>query len=206
MSRKTLTFLFSLLSILGYGVFVFAVGSVPGQDIPFAPGQELNPECAPTDPFCKVSLLPLITHLTGGATVGYEQGNTLLGGLPIKGFANAYSDDGFASILGTITGDFTDVGGAPLSMLVGYQPLGPGGSSTINIGRDNNTDQSNLTIRCQQVIAGYWCNYRIYMLIHQGQVYGFNFNGGVDYYNFPSVLTQLQVKSSDTYLITSSAG
>ncbi len=48
--RKILLTVFTILSIVGYGAFVFAATG------PFAPGAELNPGCSYTDPNCTVDL------------------------------------------------------------------------------------------------------------------------------------------------------
>jgi hypothetical protein len=181
--RKILFSAITILSIVGYGVFVFAIGSVPGQDIPFTPGQELNPQCSPTDPFCKVSLSPLLTHLTGGAIAEYDQGDTILGGIPIKGIGNVYSSDP-SYILGEIFGDFTGVGEASKSLLLGYQKFGPGAHSVLNIGRDDISDETNFSIETSSD-AGY--SSKIYLSSNLTGTGIQFFFGGNNFYNFPSV-------------------
>ncbi len=66
--RKTLTVSFSLLSILGYGIFVFAAAPTGG----YLPAQTLNPNCAPGDTDCFVA--PYFINTTGNtAWLGYDQ-------------------------------------------------------------------------------------------------------------------------------------
>jgi len=75
--RKILLTLFTILSIVGYGAFVFAAPSLGSGG--FIPGETLNPDCMPGDTLydCKV------------------QGGWLLGG-------NEGTDGGVTDFIGTI--------------------------------------------------------------------------------------------------------
>ncbi len=70
-SRKTLIATFSILSIVGYGAFVFAVAPPGG----YLPGQTLNPDCGPldNDPNCFVQIVSngvtSINGITGQANI-----------------------------------------------------------------------------------------------------------------------------------------
>lgn len=189
LGRKTLFSAVTILSIFGYGVFVFAVTPTPGQDTEFSPGETLNPtNCSPGDTFCKIKAVrfPLSTDLSGGAVAKYDQGDTVLGGIPIKGIANVYSGDNLAdTFLGEIFGDFSGVGGASNAMVLGYSSFaGTGPQIGLNLDYDDVDDVSQLSIRTKNSAGG---DARIYMNADGiGGNIQFDFSGS-DYYNFPHI-------------------
>jgi hypothetical protein len=70
--RKILFLTFSVLSILGYGFFVFAAPPGPGG---YNPGETLDPECTPGQLLPE----PCIVQLTGGGSVTADNGLTVTG-------------------------------------------------------------------------------------------------------------------------------
>jgi hypothetical protein len=69
MKQKSLFIIFTVISIIGYGAFVYAAAPIGG----YTPGQTLNPDCAPGDVDCIVAL-PASWSLTGNS--GTDSGVT----------------------------------------------------------------------------------------------------------------------------------
>ncbi len=77
LGRKTLFSAITILSILGYGVFVFAIAPTGG----YAPGETLNPDCMSGDIDCNVQMAVSIGSSVIGGTpnqVLYSDANGLL--------------------------------------------------------------------------------------------------------------------------------
>ena len=97
MKQKSLFIIFTVISIIGYGAFVYAAAPIGG----YTPGQTLNPDCAPGDVDCVVAL-PASWSLTGNS--GTIAGTNFLGttdnqGLVFKTNNNQtgyISDDGLS--------------------------------------------------------------------------------------------------------------
>jgi hypothetical protein len=163
MSRKFLTLTFSILSIIGYGVFVFAVGPIPGHDTEFAPGQTLDPlNCSPGAPFCTVDISSGGTSsITVGNSVYQPVTSTNIGGFGIfKGSGNMGIDNiahtiglmGIIDLSGFGTGgpdmpgmqyvlDYTHV-----SSGVGTVSVGPDGSGSTKVDLSNHSGTNKTTI------------------------------------------------------------
>ena len=103
MSRKTLTFCLSVLSILGYGVIVFAVAPIGGVNTEFNPGQTLDPiNCSPGDTYCKV-------HIAVGTGFTIDTAQNMFAGTDAGSSLGGGIDNFFAGIgsgAATTTGNY----------------------------------------------------------------------------------------------------
>ncbi len=86
--KKFLFSFFSIISIIGYGVFVFAAAPSGG----YTPGQILDPDCAPGDVDCVVAL-PTGGSVTADNGLTATSGNVQLGGLLTQN--TTVSQDGY---------------------------------------------------------------------------------------------------------------
>lgn len=86
--KKFLFSFFSIISIIGYGVFVFAAAPSGG----YTPGQILDPDCAPGDVDCVVTL-PTGGSVTADNGLTATSGNVQLGGLLTQN--TTVSQDGY---------------------------------------------------------------------------------------------------------------
>jgi len=139
--RKTLFSAVTILSIVGYGIFVFAAAPLGG----YAPGETLDPiDCSPGDTDCKVKMF-LSTTLPGSIDVKYEQTDDFLGlGIPAAG-QTWDAGTGGVSLIATIDGTLT--GGFKNQTHVGYLTLGgPGATANMMAFYDDINDESSVTL------------------------------------------------------------
>jgi hypothetical protein len=175
--RKTLFSTITILSILGYGIFVFAVAPTGG----YEPGETLNPtDCFPDDTDCKVKMF-LATTLSSPVDVVYEQSEDFLGlGIPGAGQVWDTGTGGY-NIIGSI--DATSFGGTPDTTIVGYLSLGPGAGAISNYDYDAGADESTIQIDARNN-AGKQATIQLNTNPSNASL-GFHFNGGASY-NFPN--------------------
>ena len=179
--RKTLFSAVTLLSIIGYGVFVFAIAPSGG----YAPGETLDPVgCSPGTPDCKVNTtLSAVLNGTPQTHVKYEQTNNFLG-LGIPGAGQVWdSGTGGVSLLATM--DATTFGGSKNSTYVGYLTTGgSGANANLFTFYDDANDQSQASLFTSNLSgnqAGIEINAKT-----GGTNVQFKF-GGLNFYRFPSV-------------------